>query len=252
MRYQVLRAAGSWLRRTLDGGRNELSRDNLLRQVVDGIVRYREYGERGSIVLPPEVEVRVDVATHSIEVIREFLVDPDFDEEVGKMLLNRLVRVPLDQQPLRHYTAAEGDKDLVVVDDGGSEAGLAFQIQGGDRDGQEARLPRRRTVNLGRGGWHADGEPNHVMVTAQGRFVSRRAARLRRLGAFLKVRALDQEEHLIVRRSDGECVRPARTVDGWVLLRPGDAVEFEGGGDGERVCLVLQRARREGETVGVT
>jgi hypothetical protein len=61
-----------------------------------------------------------------------------------------------------------------------------------------------------------------------------------RVGHQLEVTALDQGDLLVVRRSTGEALRPARTARGRVTVRAGDAIELGDGKDAV-VRLVVHR-----------
>jgi hypothetical protein len=215
----------------LDGGASETGRPDLLRRVVDGIVKLASHGERGLVVLPPEVEVRVGVAEGSLQVIERFVNDAAFDREVEAEVLNRLVRAREDQMPTRRYIVSSSDKPSVVVTEAPPRA-YHLRVQGGDRDGQSLPLPAaRRDLLVGRGPWHGDDQhvANDVVLCDAERGVSRKAARLRRIGAAYEVESLDQREALSVLRPDGQRLRPSLSASGRVPLRPGDALEFTDG-----------------------
>ena len=89
-------------------------------------------------------------------------------------------------------------------------------------------------LTFGRGG------DNDLVVCERTQFVSRRAGRLVRAGHLIEVHALDQGDLLVVRRADGETVRPARTARGCVAIRGGDAIEL---GDGRGGIVTLRVAR---------
>jgi hypothetical protein len=227
------------LKRAFDGGRDELSRDNLLRMVVDRIVGLREYGRHGEHALPPEVAVTVTAPAERVEVVRAFVTDAGFDREVEDELVNRLTGVARDALPLRLYAVEAGEP--VAVAAVGQRSGLAvrLKVQGGDRDGTVlVVVPGQRLVRLGRGLWHGPDqqERNDLVVSQSDSFVSRRAGRLRRVGAAWEVEALDQADCLVVVRPDGSRTRPHHTPDRWVAVRSGDAIELSDGS--ERVITV--------------
>jgi hypothetical protein len=227
----------------LDGGASETGRPDLLRRVVDGILKLASHGDRGLVVMPPEVDVRINVAEGSLQVIERFVNDPAFDREVEAEVLNRLVRAREDQMPRRRYVVASSDKPSVVVTEAPPRT-YSLRMQGGDRDGQAVPLPgARRDLLLGRGPWHGDDQhvANDVVLCDSERGVSRRAARLRRVGAAFEVESLDQREALSVLRPDGQRLRPSLSASGKVPLRPGDVLEFT---DGKTTVLtaVLEEA----------
>jgi hypothetical protein len=230
-------------RKVIGGGEDELSRDNLTRWVVDGLVGLRTRAARGTSELPPEVRVTIQVAEGSVEVIKRFVTDPAFDDEVNRRLLNRLVDVPADAHPLRHYVVQAGESNAVTVAEAPDSGSLELVIRGGDRDGDVEKVPAaRRDLAVGRGPTHGerDAAPNDLVVCRETPWVSRRAARLRRIGGSLRVHSLDQGDCLVVVRPDGERVRPSRTVERWTLVRPGDRIELNDGGE-QVIALELVR-----------
>ena len=57
------------LKTLLTGGASELGQPDLLRKVVDGILKLRRHGGRGIEVLPEEVSVRIRVAQGGVQAI---------------------------------------------------------------------------------------------------------------------------------------------------------------------------------------
>src|SRR5688500_6225737 len=90
---------------------DRLDRPNLRRQVVEGILTLKRRGQRGAEVLPPAVAVAVTVGEGGVEVVRGFVKDPTFDQEVEAALRNRLVNAA--SLPLRSYTVEVGPKTRV-------------------------------------------------------------------------------------------------------------------------------------------
>lgn len=249
----------SWtdfLVRTFTGGANEMTADNLLRQVVGGIVSMRTRGRKGSSHLPSEVEITITVGggEGSTSVVKALVEDPSFEEEVCQRLQNRLVDLPLSAHPMRLYRVVGGDRNHISVDEVTDPIALELVISGGDRDGETLVVPTaQRDLRMGRGPNHGiDNEHNDLVVTKQDAFVSRRAARIRRLGGHLRIQSLDQGDALAVIRSGGERVRPNRTIERWAPVRPGDAVEFNDGA-GASIQLLLRPVARvisePGETI---
>lgn len=231
------------VRRALTGGATELTGDSLARRVVDRIVAMRTRGRRGAVRLPDEVQVTVRVADGSLQVIRSLVEDPDFDQEVAHRLENRLVDLPQTAHPLRLYTVEAGEVDDVEVSEFVKPVGLTLDVLDGDRQGDVLSVPTsKRDLRVGRGQHHGPGdlaERNDLVVTWEDAFVSRRAARVRRMGHHLRLQALDQGDTLAVERPSGERTRPSRTIEGWSPVRPGDLVEFsDGAGRVLRVRLV--------------
>lgn len=240
-------------RRTVSGGATEITGDSLARRVVDRIVQLRTRGKRGVIRLPDEVQVTIRVAGGSLQVVRSLIEDPDFDQEIAHRLENRLVDLPKTAHPLRLYIVEQGDVDEVMVSEVTRPVELWLEVLDGDREGQVLRVPTsKRDLRVGRGRMHGANdmsESNDIVVTFEDPFVSRRAARIRRLGRHIRLQALDQGDCLTVERPNGERIRPNRTIEGWTPVRPGDVVEFSDGA-GQAIRLVLHEgttARRDEE-----
>jgi hypothetical protein len=226
------------LKTLLTGGASELGQPDLLRKVVDGILKLRRHGGRGIEVLPEEVQVRIKVGEGGVQAIQTFLEDPSFDREVEASLLNRLVHAREDRMPVRHYSVEAGDRTSVEVAEIPART-LQFRVAGGDRDGLKIPVPPgRRDLLIGRGPWHGDDQhvANDVIVANADKTISRRAARIRRAGAALEIESLDQREAMVVVKPDGSKLRPALSASGRVPVRPGDAIEFT---DGSKTVLTL-------------
>ncbi|MBX2796209.1 MAG: FHA domain-containing protein [Myxococcales bacterium] len=246
--------ASNWsdfLARAFTGGADELTADNLVRLVVEGIVNMRTRGRKGVTHLPTEVEVVVTVNSGSIGVVRRFIEDSSFEEEICQRLLNRLLDVPQSAHPLRLYKVAAGERNSVEVHEVSQPLELAFEIRGGQFDGQEISVPTsQRDLRMGRGPHHGgDHDQNDLIVTEQDTFVSRRAARIRRLGGHIRIRALDQGDELVVVKPNGERVRPNRTIESWAPVRPGDRIELTDGSDA-KITLVLKSVSRRIQVEG--
>jgi hypothetical protein len=228
--------------RAFDGGRDELSRDNLVQLVVEQVASLRERGPRGQPTLPPEVLVTLSVPIERVAVVRGFVTDPQFDHDVDDELVNRLASVPVHAMPLRIYEVYIGERlEVGAIGRAGSVV-VRLSIAGGDREGQVHLVPARmRTLRVGRGPWHGadQRERNDLVVSDADPFVSRRAARLRRAGAAWEVEALDQGGSLVVVRADGTRVRPHNAPTRWVTLRAGDALEFN---DNAQKAITVQIA----------
>lgn len=231
----------SWLSDLLRGGAGELGWDDLIRRVVDEIARLKRYGARGELVFPMEVVVRITVGEGSTSSVQELVDRPELDREVGAALANKC-DVAIDQLPRREYVVSAADRTTVTVVEGAPQA-WQLAVDGGDRAGATLRLPQGWSeAAFGRGEWHGGDKHvrNDLVVCEHTEFVSRRAGRLYRAGHLLEVAALDQGDQLIVKRANGEAVRPARTARGRVVVRPGDAIELSDGRTG-MVRLVVQR-----------
>ena len=226
------------LKTLLTGGASELGQPDLLRKVVDGILKLRRHGGRGIEVLPEEVQVSIKVGEGGVQAIQQFLEDPSFDREVEAALLNRLVHAREDRMPVRHYSVEASDKNVVEVTEIQPRT-LQLRVAGGDRDGQKIPVPPgRRDLLLGRGPWHGDDQhvANDVIVADGDKTISRRAARIRRAGAALEIESLDQREAMVIVKPDGSKLRPALSASGRVPIRPGDSIEFS---DGAKTVLTL-------------
>jgi len=211
-----------WLR----GGSDEVGWDDLVRRVVEALAGHAQFGARGAIAFPAQVEVHIEVAAAAVAVARDFVAQPDFDRQVAAQLANRCDCAESDL-PLRDYHVSEGSKTRVRIAEGAVRP-WSVRVEGGDRDGFAAELAVQDVIRFGRGEWHgAERQARNDLVVAEAaEFVSRRAGRLCRSGNRLEVEALDQADHLVVRRADGATIRPARTASGRVALADGDAIEL--------------------------
>lgn len=227
------------LARAFTGGADELTGANLVRMVVDGIVAMRTRGRRGAMHLPSEVEVLVTVGRGSVDTVRALIDDPGFEEEIARRIQNRLVDVPVADHPMRLWKVVTGERNGVLVREVTEPVELEITIRGGQHDGVIFPLPKhKRELRVGRGPLHGgEYEENDLVVTQEDAFVSRRAARIERLGGHVRVRSLDQGDHLLVIRRDGSRVRPRRTIEGWVSVRPGDRIQLT---DGEQLVITLE------------
>ncbi len=226
------------LRALVDPDSDSLDRPDLRRRVVDEILRLRRRGQRGVEQLPLSVLVTVTVGEGSAEVVRQFVDEPAFDDEIDAELRNRLVGMRPDALPRRRYVVVAGGQTGVVVTESDSGVTARLCIRGGDRDGDCIVLSGGlREHRIGRGEWHEPGTiTNDIALGAA--FVSRRAAILRVAGSALEISALDQGECLVVVRRDGKRVRPVNTRSRRVRVGPGDLLEFNDGG-GQRICVEI-------------
>ena len=231
-----------WLTSLLRGGADELGWEDLLRRVSDALADGATFGARGKRVWPEAVLVELAVPAAHEAAARQFAADPRFDREVAMAVANRC-DVAAEEVPPREYAVAVRERAAVRVR---AQEAPAWElvIEGGDRAGQVLPVPAGAGPwVLGRGG---DGACE-LVVCERAAFVSRRAGELRRQGTQLAVAALDQGDLLLVRKPDGEQVRPARTASGQVVLHEGATVELTSGRDGrdEPVRLHLRRRPRE-------
>ncbi len=221
------------IRRSFAGGEDELGRDDLLRHIEDGILRFKRHGSRGREVFPSGVHVRITAAEGSLATLRAFVRDASFERDLEARLQNRLVAV--EALPARRYTVQQGDAPGVVVEEDEQALAGVLIVEGGDHDGHRFPIDlARKDWRIGRGRWHQEhpGDqrlPNDVIVTESASFVSRAAAILRRSGAFLEVESRQQGDFLIVVRADGTQLRPAMTASGRAPLRVGDRLELHDG-----------------------
>lgn len=227
------------LARAFTGGADELTGANLVRMVVDGIVAMKTRGRRGVTHLPSEVQVVVTVGRGSLDAIRSLINDPGFEEEISQRLQNRLVEVPVSDHPMRLWKVQSGERNRVDVEEVSEPVELELTVRGGQHDGLIFPLSKhKRDFRVGRGPLHGgEREENDLVITHEDAFVSRRAARIERLGGHVRVRSLDQGDHLQIIRRDGSRVRPRRTIEGWVSVRPGDRIELT---DGESQVIALE------------
>lgn len=230
-------------RKLLDGGDQELGREDLLRQIEEGILALRRHGARGKEVFPPAVRVEIHAAEGSLATLRAFVEDPLFERELEARLSNRLVAA--EELPARRYRVESGEHSEVRVEEEASLLLGRAVVVGGDKDGAELTLEAvRREWRLGRGAWHqerADDQrlPNDLVLTDTLSYVSRAAALLRRSGALLEVESRQQGEFLIVVRKDGSQLRPAMAASGRVPVKPGDRLDFHDGASQRLSVLIL-------------
>ncbi len=233
------------IRRTLAGGDDELGRDDLLRQVEEGILALKRHAARGREVFPAGVRVGIRAAEGSVVTLRAFVADPSFERDLEARLQNRLVAS--ETLPARRYKVERGEPTGVTVEEDEQALAGVLVVEGGDHDGH--RFPvdlARKEWRIGRGRWHQERPddqrlPNDIVVTDSLAWVSRAAAVLRRSGALIEVESRQQGECLLVVRRDGTQLRPALTASGRLPLRVGDRVELHDGHDG-RVSLRLDPA----------
>ncbi len=233
------------IRRGLQGGDDELGRDDLLRAAEEGILALKRHGARGREVFPAGVRVIVRASEGSLVTLKGFVSDPAFERDLEARLRNRLVAA--ESLPARRYRVERGEPAGVVVEEDEQALAGVLVIEGGDQDGN--RFPvdlGRKEWRIGRGRWHQERPddqrlPNDIVITETIPWVSRAAALVRRSGALLEVEARQQGEYLIVVRKDGTQVRPAMTASGRTPLRVGDRVELHDGQSG-RVVLRLDPA----------
>ncbi len=241
----VMKRLGDWLR----GGGGELGWDDLVRRMVEAVASLARYAERGRVAFPSEVAIRVVVAEGSLEVVKGFLERPELDREVEKALANRCDCDP-SALPVREYVLSAGDRTSIVAAET-AERVWELVIEGGDFSGRALDLPAgRNDLRFGRGEWHGSDRQirNDLVICEKTEFVSRRAGRFTRTGHQLEVTALDQGDALLVRRADGAVLRPSRTAEGRLPVRPGDAVELV---DGRGSALRLTFRRKTEPTVQI-
>lgn len=221
-----------------DDSDGELGRDDLVRRVVQGVLRLRRYGAAGHDTFPDGVIVRVRAAGGRVETLRAFAADPAVEREIDARLLNELAKP--GELPLRRWDVSAGEGDGVEVIEDPSPVLAVLVVEGGDRDGDRYPVtPGRREWRLGRGRWHHDQRlPNDVVLTDTLSWVSRAAALLRRGSGLFELEARDQGEYLIVHPFDGTPRRPAMTASGRVAVRVGDRIELHDGKDARIVLHV--------------
>jgi hypothetical protein len=230
--------------RILGSDREELGREDLLREVERGLLALGRPGDRDSTVFPPAVRVRISVRDGSRDAVRAIIGDPAFERLLEERLANRLTAK--DALPARTYEVDDGEISAVVVEEAPAAILAVLTIQGGDRDGDRHPLEAgRREWRLGRGAWHQERPddqrlPNDVVLTDTLAWVSRAACVLRRGGARLELEARQQGEFVTVVRRDGAQLRPAVTASGRVPVAPGDRIEFHDGANGRLVVRVTE------------
>lgn len=216
-----------WLTSLLRGGADELGWDDLLRRAAEALADSATFGARGERVWPEAVEIELGVPPGQHATASRFAADPRFDREVAMAAANRC-DVAAAELPQREYTVVARERADVRVRAKEAPA-WELLIEGGDRSGHTLAIPAGAGPwVLGRGG---DGACE-LAVCERTAFVSRRAGELRRQGTALAISALDQGDLLLVRRPDGQLVRPARTASGKVELREGAIIELASGSEG--------------------
>jgi len=230
-----------WLQGWLTGGDSELGWDDLIDRIAGAIAQRRQFGRKGESVFPAEVQVTVIAPAQGLDVIRGFLEEAELDRRVQAELANRC-DCELSALPLCTYTAAEGPRLDVQIDERQGIASWQIEVGGGDRAGDRLDVPNKRELRFGRGQWHGGDAQfrNDLIVSTNDAFVSRRAGRLFRVGHSFEVEALDQGDFLTVHRKGESRIRPARSASGRVTLRSGDEIELSSG-TGQTVRLVFRR-----------
>lgn len=241
--FDKLRPVLDKLRPVVDGGDEELGRDDLLRQVEEGILALRRHGARGKEVFPPSVRIQIFASEGSLVTLKNFVEDPSFEADLEARLHNRLVAA--EALPARRYQVERAEYSKVTVEEDAKAVLGRLQIEGGDQDGIITPLEAsRKEWRMGRGRWHqerADDQrlPNDILLTDSISWVSRAAAILHRSGALLELESRQQGEFLIVVKRDGAQLRPAVTSSGRVPVRPGDRLEFHDGSQQRLTVFIL-------------
>jgi len=223
---------------------DELDQPNLRQQITRKILRLESWGPRGRKTLPAVVEISIEVGDGSVGVTQGFIDDPDFDREVEADLLNRLVKTSADELPVRIYARVRAaPRTRVVVREAAESHQAWLEIEGGDQHGTWYPITTAQSEwYLGRTEWHGDDTmANDVVLSHELRFVSRRAAQLRRLGSGLMIESLDQGDFLTVITRQNQRIRPTHVRGGLVRINPGDVLEFSDGG----AKKILVRVHRE-------
>ena len=158
------------LQRWLHADRQELTRDDLIQRVVDGVAQTRTFGPSGSVLLPPglRITVRLPGDHPGSQMVASMLHQPGFDAEVGRSLANRLPDVSPHDLPLRTYAVCEGDAIAVKITAAEGITPARVLIEGGDLDQISIYLaPDQRRFHVGRGPWHGPDRsiPNEIMLT---------------------------------------------------------------------------------------
>ncbi len=238
----AIKQAFGRLRNLVAGGSEEFHRDDLLRRTEAGIFALRSFGVAGAELFPAAVDVIVQVASASDEVVRQVVQDPAFDAEVEARLRNRLNDPGRTELPSRRYRVEPGEEDDLKVETDQRTAVAALRVEGGDRDGQRLPLSTgQRLFRIGRGAWHGGGrqQANDIVVCETQAFVSRAAASLKRVGSLFEVSPRDQGDCLVVVRADGARLRPSMTALGKTRLQLGDGLEFNDGAE-QAILLWLE------------
>lgn len=217
-------------------GDDELGREDVLREACDGILKLKRHGAKGKEVFPPGVVIALTARGGSLESLRGFVADQQFEADLDAMLRNRLVEPGI--LPARRYQVSAGERNRVVVEDDTMGVQAQFVIEGGDKDGDIFLVQlSTRDWRVGRGRWHQEqGDDqrvaNDVVLTETLPWISRAAAVIERKGAFLEVISRQQKDFLVVVKADGVKIRPHLTASGRAPLAVGDRLEFHDGASG--------------------
>jgi hypothetical protein len=215
----------------------ELGRADLVALASRGILSLGRRDERGKLVYPPGVVLRVTACDRSLETLRAWARDPATEAEVSARLLNE--GIAAGDQPVRRWEVERGEEDRVEVIEDASPVYAVLVVSGGDRDGD--RFPvgaGAREWRIGRGRWHADNRlQNDIVLSDAATWLSRAAAVLRRTPGGFELESRDQGEYVAVHPRDGTPRRPAMSASGRVAVAIGDHVEFH---DGNAARLLLR------------
>jgi hypothetical protein len=239
----ILKRIAAWISPG-DAGDSELGRDDLLRQIADGVGKLSRFGAKGVRLFPEEVRVQVAVGDGATAVVDQLLRDSSFDLELESRLANQFP----DREgsfPLRSYEVQAGSRNQVHVAEA-QQSTVVLRFDEGDQSGATIPAPvGRKLLYAGRGPWHGPGEDlrNDIILTHKLQWVPRRALRLERRGSVFIVHPLDIDDAVEVVRPDGGRVRPARMPKGTAELRLGDRLELRGR-DEQLIALRLMREER--------
>ncbi len=254
---KVKSALGNVVRGTAEtvaaAGDDELGREDLLREACDGILKLKRHGAKGKEVFPPGVIIRVTARDGSLESLRRFVADQQFEQDLDAMLKNRLTEPGI--LPARRYVVALGEHNRVAVEDDTMGIQAQFVVEGGDKDGDVFLVQlSQREWRLGRGRWHQEhGDDqrvaNDVILTDTLPWISRAAAVIERTGAFLEIVSRQQKDFLVVVKADGAKIRPHLTASGRAPVAVGDRLEFHDGVSG-LLTLRVERMPEEASAPG--
>src|SRR5215211_7834235 len=129
-----------WLKGWLTGGADELGWDDLVARIAEAIAGHRQFGRKGVVAFPAELQVTVVVPSAHLELVRRFVGEPDLDRRVQTELANRCDCEP-SALPLCTYSVHDGDQLDIRIEERAAIAAWQIEIVGGDRNGVRLALP---------------------------------------------------------------------------------------------------------------
>ncbi len=228
--------------------RADLNREWALAMGVRAVARHRGR-DRGREVYPEALELHYSVGETGEALLRSWCADPEFAEELGRRLRNRLAREGT-RLPTLSFRVSRDQRAGVLAHEVTPVRPGSMLLGAPERDcsvkwmSRSFELPASQGVfALGRGQWRGDSPVagrNDLALPDTVRFVSRRIARLVRDADGLLVQPEPgQRRFLRARRADGG--RIDFDPQGRLPLAIGDLLVLYGGRPNLRMGLVLCR-----------